>query len=87
MLVFLYSFSELGSSKRWVLCFVNVLVSAFVDGVVAVFSDLHIRSIFLVCLSGTVSLLQIVLLVVTLHHSSLVNKKVEAKVFLGGVEL
>ena len=42
MLVFLYSLSELGGSKRWVLGFVNVLVSALVDGVVAVFSDLHI---------------------------------------------
>ena len=67
--------------------FVNVLVRALVDGVVAVFSDLHIGSIFLICLSGTVSLLQVVLLVAALHHPSLVDKKVEAQVFLGGVEL
>ena len=81
------SFSEFGCSQRRVLGFVDVLVGALVDGVVAVFSNFHFEPILIVALRRRVNLLAFGLLVAILHHAPLVHEKVEAQVFLGRVEL
>jgi len=87
MLVLADPLGQLGGAKEWVLLFVDVLVGALVDGVVAVLREVVISGTFLVLAVLAIFVLAFGVLMLHCRHHVAVHEETETQVRLRRVQV